>query len=243
MLNELTKRESSLMQNADGFLFRDLNKNGQLDIYEDPRQPLDARVEDLLSQMTLAEKAGMMFMPGAVVNDDGSIEEKPEAAGFGFVASSGMTSQKLTHFNIWQIPGAQVLATWHNNLQKFAEQSRLGIPLSIASDPRNHFTRNIFSMAATDFSQWCETLGFGALNDPDLVHEFANMVREEYVAVGIRIALHPQIDLATEPRWARISGTFGEDAHVSAALGAAYIAGFQGDELGAESVACMTKHF
>ena len=126
---------------------------------------------------------------------------------------------------------------------RFAEQSRLGIPVTIASDPRNHFSRNIFSMAATDFSQWCETLGLAAIGDVELVRRFADIVRKEYLAVGIRVALHPQIDLATEPRWPRISGTFGEDAYLSARLAKAYIEGFQGETLGSYSVACMTKHF
>ena len=85
-------------------------------------------------------------------------------------------------------------------------------------------------------------MGFGAIGDPELVRRFADIVRQEYLAVGIRMALHPQVDLATEPRWARISGTFGEDADLTAALGEAYIAGFQG-ALGPDSVACMTKHF
>jgi beta-glucosidase len=98
-------------------------------------------------------------------------------------------------------------------------------------------------MAAEDFSQWCETLGFGAIGDPDLVREFAEIVRLEYLAVGIRVALHPQIDLATEPRWSRSMGTFGEDAELTARLGAAYIRGFQGETLSPASVACMTKHF
>src|SRR5258708_29682694 len=121
----------------------------------------------------------------------------------------------MNNFNLWQIPGAQVLANWQNNLQRFAEQTRLGIPVTIASDPRNHFSNNIFSMSATDFSQWCEPLGFAAIGDPELVRQFADIVRKEYPAVGIRVALHPQIDLATEPRWPRISGTFREDAHLT----------------------------
>ena len=149
----------------------------------------------------------------------------------------------MNHFNLWQIPGAQAVAAWHNNLQRFAEQTRLGIPVTIASDPRNHFSNNIFSMSATDFSQWCETLGFAAIGDAELVRQFADIVRREYLAVGIRVALHPQIDLATEPRWPRISGTFGEDAHLTALLAKAYIEGFQGEDLGPHSVACMTKHF
>jgi beta-glucosidase len=154
-----------------------------------------------------------------------------------------MTHKQMNHFNLWQIPSAQVVASWHNKLQRFAEQTRLGIPVTIASDPRNHFSRNIFSMAAVDFSQWCETLGFAAIGDEELVRQFADIVRKEYIAVGIRVALHPQIDLATEPRWPRISGTFGEDADLTARLAKAYIEGFQGESLGSHSVACMTKHF
>jgi beta-glucosidase len=242
-VNEITRGQSSLIKTENGFTYRDLNQNGKLDVYEDPRQPLEARVENLLGQMTLEEKAGMMFINGSVVNEDGSIEKKSGAPGFGMVAARQMTDHNMNHFNLWAIPGVQAVAAWHNNLQRFAEGTRLGIPVTIASDPRNHFTRNIFSMAANEFSQWCEPLGLGALDDVDLVRQFAEIARQEYLAVGIRVALHPQIDLATEPRWPRISGTFGEDAGITARLTKAYITGFQGETLGAHSVACMTKHF
>lgn len=242
-LHEISIQQSSLVRIENGFTFRDLNKNGKLDVYEDPRQPIDKRVDDLIRQMTLEEKAGILFINGAVVNADGSIEDKPGAAGFGRAAVTQITHHQMNHFNLWQIPGALVVASWYNKLQHFAEQTRLGIPVTIASDPRNHFSRNIFSMAAADFSQWCETLGFAAIGDVELVRRFADIVRKEYLAVGIRVALHPQIDLATEPRWPRISGTFGEDAHLTARLAKAYIEGFQGETLGPHSVACMTKHF
>jgi beta-glucosidase len=243
--NEIVRQHSSLIQMENGFSYRDLNKNGKLDIYEDPRQPIEARVDELLSQMTLAEKAGMMFINGAAVNADGSLDEQPNPGSFAFgrIAKSQLVEQKMTHFNLWQIPGAQSLAIWHNNLQRLAEESRLGIPVTLASDPRNHFSNAIFAMAAAEFSQWCETLGFGAIGNAELVKQFADIVRQEYLAVGIRVALHPQIDLATEPRWPRISGSFSEDAELTAVLGAAYIQGLQGEQLGPHSVACMTKHF
>ena len=242
-LGKLVLQQSDLVKTEDGFVYRDLNKNGKLDIFEDTRQPIKARVEDLLRQMTPAEKAGMLFINGSVINTDGSIEDKPGTPGFGGVASTQMTDQRMNHFNLWAIPAPQVVAIWHNNLQRFAEQTRLGIPVTIASDPRNHFSQSIFAMAANDFSQWCETLGLGAIGDPDLVRRFSEIVRQEYLAVGIRVALHPQIDLATEPRWPRINGTFGEDAQLAALLTNAYIRGFQGEQLGPDSVACMTKHF
>lgn len=225
--------------------FRDLNKNGKLDIYEDPKQPIEARVKDILSQMTLEEKAGMMFINGAKIPDDGSLND---FQGSGFFARIPIATQlvqgkKMNHINLWQVPGVKGLATWYNNVQKMAEQTRLGIPVTIASDPRNAFSANIFAMAANGFSLWCEPLGLAAIGDEALTRKFADVVRQEYTAVGIREALHPMADLATEPRWPRISGTFGEDANLAAKMIKAYVEGLQGEKLGATSVAAMTKHF
>ena len=226
--------------------YRDLNKNGKMDVYEDPKQLVEARINDLLKQMTIEEKAGMMFINGARVNDDGSIEDKPAQGMFAF-APNGlelMREKKMNHFNLWAVPSPEALAKWYNRMQKYAEDStRLGIPITIASDPRNHFSSNIFAMSAKSFSQWCEPLGLAAIGDEKLTREFADDSRQEYVATGIRESLHPQIDLATEPRWPRISGTFGEDANLSAKMARAYILGFQGEKLGPTSVATMTKHF
>ena len=242
---DFLKELSSLIRTENGFVYRDLNKNGKLDVYEDPRQAVDARVEDLIVQMTLDEKAGTLFINGSSVNADGSIEPQPEEGG-GFTpepAKCQIEQHKMNHFNLWGIPSAMALAKWNNNLQRYAEETRLGIPVSLASDPRNHFSHSIYEVAAEDFSQWCQPLGLGAVADEDLIRKFADIARQEYLACGLRIALHPQIDLATEPRWPRINGTFGENAHLSARLAKAYIEGFQREKLGPESVACMTKHF
>jgi beta-glucosidase len=237
---------NSIVKTVDGYTFRDLNKNGKLDIYEDRRQPVSARVNDLLSQMTLEEKAGMMFINGARVNEDGSIEDKPATGMFAF-APNGLKlikEKKMNHFNLWAVPASAALAKWYNRMQTFVQDStRLGIPITIASDPRNHFSNNIFAMTANTFSQWCEPLGLGAIGSDSITHEFADISRREYLAVGIREALHPQVDLATEPRWPRISGTFGEDAQLTSRMATAYILGYQGDKLDSNSVACMTKHF
>jgi beta-glucosidase len=226
--------------------YRDLNKNGKLDVYEDVRQPVDARVADLLGQMTLEEKAGLLFINGARVNDDGSIQDKPATGMFAFApnALNLVRQQHMNHFNLWAVPSPAALAKWYNSMQRYLQDStRLGIPMTIASDPRNHFSSNIFAMTANTFSQWCEPLGLGAIGDSALTREFADISRREYLAVGIREALHPQVDLATEPRWPRISGTFGEDAQLTARMARAYILGYQGDKLDSNSVACMTKHF
>ena len=238
---------SSVRKTSDGYSYRDLNKNGKLDIYEDSRQPIPARVNDLLGQMSIEEKAGMLFINGARINDDGSIEDKPAKKGlFAFVPNALplVRQQKMTHFNLWAIPEPAMVAKWYNGMQRYLQDStRLGIPMTIASDPRNHFSSNIFAMTANTFSQWCEPLGLGAIGDDSLTRQFADISRREYLAVGIREALHPQIDLATEPRWARISGTFGEDAALTSRMAKAYILGYQGEKLDSSSVATMTKHF
>lgn len=212
---------TGIVKTIDGYTFRDLNKNGKLDVYEDARQPVDARVNDLLSQMNLEEKAGMMFINGAKVNDDGTIGDQPGKGMFAFVPNAVpvIRDKKMNHFNLWQVPSPAALAKWYNAMQQFVQDStRLGIPLTIASDPRNHFSGNIFAMTANSFSQWCEPLGLGAIGSDSVTRAFADISRREYLAVGIRESLHPQIDLATEPRWPRISGTFGEDAQLTARM-------------------------
>ncbi|SNR37990.1 glycoside hydrolase family 3 protein [Lutibacter flavus] len=243
---ELVKQKSQVLLEKDGVTFRDLNGNEKLDIYEDVNQPIEARIDDLLSQMTLQEKAGMMFINGAPVSADGKPDGKEGLEGPGARMASvveNMDKLKMTHFNIWTIPSdPNIFAKWYNNAQQVAEKTRLGIPITIASDPRHHFSNTIFSMSAKGFAQFCEMPGFAAIGDENLVAEFANIVREEYLAIGIREALHPQIDLATEPRWARISGNFSEDAKLTARLVKPYIKGLQGDKL-SNGVACMTKHF
>jgi beta-glucosidase len=138
------------------------------------------------------------------------------------------------------------LAAQNNALQEIAERARLAIPLTISTDPRNHFQPTIgASVAASGFSQWPETLGLAATRDPELVRRFADVARQEYRAVGITMALSPQADLATEPRWPRIAGTFGEDPDLARDLVRAYVEGFQNGAagIGRDSVVTVVKHW
>lgn len=228
-----------------GHEFRDLNNNGTLDVYEDYRQDVEARVEDLLSQMHLDEKVGLMWHPPLGVGDDGELLGKPSPASFSLSSTYDVVlNKKIKHFNLFMIPSPGKLAEWYNNLQKLAEQSRLGIPVTISSDPRHGINNFVGGdLLGGDFSEWPEPIGLAATNDSLLVVEFGQIANQELSAVGIRTALHPMADLATEPRWGRINGTFGEDADLSAKITAAYIYGFQGEEFGPTSVACMTKHW
>jgi beta-glucosidase len=228
---------------VDGHEFRDLNNNGRLDIYEDVRQPMAARVEDLLQQMTLAEKAGCMFHHMIFAGEGGTLLEGQAPWGGPF-STQAIFDRHVNHEGLSNMLTPTEMITWHNALQQKAEETRLGIPMTISSDPRHGVGQmDLNNQGNPHFSQWPEPIGLGAINDVELTRQFGEIARQEYRAIGIHVALHPMCDLATEPRWSRIVGTFGEDAERSARLTDAYVRGFQGDDIGAHSVLCMTKHF
>lgn len=215
--------------------------------YKDSCRNVDERVSDLLGRMTLAEKAGLLFHNMLTIGPAGTLA--PADPAFGLDSTIVLLEQKhMSHFNLLgTIQDPKVVAKWHNAVQEHVlTNTRLGIPVTLSTDPRNHFIENVgTAFNAGSLSQWPETLGFAALRDPDLVERFADCARQEYLALGLRVALHPQVDLATEYRWARINTTFGEDADLSGTLVQAYIRGFQGsgDAINAISVSTMTKHF
>jgi beta-glucosidase len=219
--------------------------------YQDATVDIAERVADLMGRMSVEEKAGLLFHPIITMNADGSLVEDPAAAPSQASTSELVASRSISHFNLLSFrgpgaPGAGTTAEWHNALQRLAaEETRWGIPVTLSTDPRHAFTENVgTSMAAGPFSEWPEPLGLAALRDIEAVSEFADIVRREYLAVGFRVALHPQLDLATEPRWARIAQTFGEDADLAARLGVAYLEGLRGGpSVGPDSVAAMAKHF
>ncbi|MEU6282748.1 glycoside hydrolase family 3 N-terminal domain-containing protein [Streptomyces sp. NPDC047028] len=232
----------------DGTRFRDLNGNGTMEPYEDPRLPVGERVADLLGRMTLEEKAGLLFQTMIAINPDGTLVDPepgaPDDDPMRASTSAMVTGKLMNHFNLFGAAAPRRMAEWNNRLQDLAATTRLGIPVTVSTDPRHGFVDNPAASAHTEgFSLWPEPPGLAAIGDEELVRRHADIVRREYLAVGIRLALHPMADLATEPRWARILGTFGSDAHVAARMVAAYVRGLQGESLGASSVAAMTKHF
>jgi len=245
--------EEAAIVTVGGHSFRDLNKNGNLDVYEDSRADIEDRISDLIGQMTLEEKAGTMFVSMIGMTSEGDPFDKPRLSTDPFdimialmvpPASELLITKKLNSYNILNAYDPDIMALFNNNLQKIAEKMRLGIPITIATDPRHSADNNPgASILTSTFSSWPNPLGLAATRDTMLVREFGDIARQEYRAVGITVALHPMADLATEPRWARINGTFGEDAYLTAAMTKAYVLGFQGDSLGINSVACMSKHF
>ena len=230
------------------FAFKDLNKNGELDDYENWTLPIDKRVDDLISKMTVEEKAGSMFIHIAFVGENGEMVESPiESNPFSAAIPSMplmLNKLKMNHFNIFNVVTKENMLKWSNMVQQIGEKSRLGIPITIASDPRHGVPNTIGPYAYTPFfSSWPSPLGLAASRDNLLVQEHAKIVREEYRAIGITLALGPMADISTEPRWGRVNGTFGEDSELVSSLTKSYITGLQGDELDNKSVASMVKHF
>ena len=227
----------------DGTVYRDLNHNGRLDPFEDPRLSTAERVADLLGRLSLPEKAGLMFHTVIEAGQDGEVLTGP-----GMISKSGtadvVLGKGLNHFNVHALPEPRLAARWANNLQMLAEQAPHGIPVTISTDPRHAYFENAGAgFAARGLSQWPEPLGLAALRDPERVRRFAQIVNIEYRALGIRAALHPTLDLATEPRWARQAQTFGQDPALVTELSLAYLDGLQNGPVGPGSVACTAKHF
>ena len=237
--------EAPMLADNEGFTFCDLNKNGRLDVYEDARQPVEARVEDLLSQMTIEEKAGQMFCPYLSSTDEKSLHKKGSPFSAGTVLQT-IAERQISAFTCMGAAKPAVFAKWYNACQALARRTRLGIPITLGSDPRHHFigeSNPLATLVDNGLSAWPAPIGFGAIHDEELTEQFGEIARKELRALGISFALHPVADTATEPRWPRIQETFGEDADVNARLTAAYIRGFQGEEIDGGSVACCVKHF
>ncbi|HUR11517.1 MAG TPA: glycoside hydrolase family 3 N-terminal domain-containing protein [Flavitalea sp.] len=226
---------------AVGF-FKDMNRNDTLEKYEDWRLPADVRAKDLASRLTIQQIAGLMLY---------SRHQAIPAGGRGFMAGtyggkpfgeSGQSPDALSdqqleflqkdnvrHVLITTVQSPEVAAKWNNHAQALAESIGFGIPINISSDPRNGTIANAEYNAGSGgaISMWPGSLGLAATFDPTLVQHFGHTAALEYRALGITTALSPQVDLATDPRWNRVSGTFGEDPQLSADMARAYIDGFQ----------------
>ncbi len=250
-----------------GYAFKDLNKNGKLDTYEDWRKPVEKRAQDLASRLSVEEIAGLMLYSGHQSVPAGS------RGGFGGgtyngkpLAESGahpgdltdqqkefLTKDNLRHVLVTSLQSPGIAAQWNNNMQAHVESLGHGIPGNTSSDPRHgsQADAEYNAGAGGDISRWPGMLGMAASFDPDLMHRFGQIASREYRALGISTALSPQIDLATEPRWSRFSGTMGEDPDLAADLARAYVDGFQTSEgvalleegWGYHSVNTMVKHW
>jgi len=225
------------------FQFRDADGDGVLDPYEDWRLSPEERADHLISQMSVAEKVGAM-MHSTLPGQGG---ELGRAASYDLQKLEQLVGDKhVTSFISRLTLAPAELATQNNATQEIAERGRLGIPLTISTDPRNHFQYILGAAeSGTGTTQWPELLGFAALRDSERVRQFGDIARREYRAVGIHMALSPQVDLATEPRWGRNTGSFGSDPQLVSELGGAYVSGFQGGATGLmpNGVLTVVKHW
>jgi beta-glucosidase len=236
---------SAPLLTVDGLTFKDLNRNGKVDPYEDWRLSADARTSNLVQRMSLEELAGVMVH--GTLPSSGAMASLGGGREYDLAKVHHMIEEQRVNSFITRLNGtAQLLAAQNNEVQAIGEASRWGIPVTISSDPRHHFQQVLgASMQGAAFSQWPEPLGFAAINDAQLTRRFGDVVRQEYIAVGIWESLAPQADLATEPRWPRVNGTFGEDAETAKRMVRAYVAGVQNGEDGLKpgSVITVVKHW
>ncbi|MCR4765341.1 MAG: glycoside hydrolase family 3 C-terminal domain-containing protein [Bacteroidaceae bacterium] len=256
---------------VDGYQFKDLNKNGELDAYEDWRLPMQDRIDNLVSLMTLEEKVGLMFHPNIAVPADGKVlydaqAELSQEAYAGPIGPGGNNQgamgqgqmragadvktfiEERNFRNILNngIAEPTLFAKWSNALQEYAEASRLGIPIMFSTDPRHGATLGAHVSGKQYFSQWPSKegqIGITAARNPELVKKFGEAVAEEYRAVGLHMILGPQIDVITEPRWSRNMGCFSEDADLTIEMMEAFMDGAQGENVGPHKVLVHLKHW
>lgn len=247
----------------DGFYFRDLEGTGELLPYEDWRLDVDARTRDLVSRMSVKEIAGlMMYSPHQLVPgrsfgpfqfsyDGKSFDEsgkKPYE--LNDQQKQFLTEDGIRHVLLLRFDDVETVVAWNNEMQSLAEELPHGIPIAFSSDPRHGAGTSMaeFKSQAKDVSKWPEGLGMASTFDVNLCKRFAQTVAREYRALGITVALHPQIDIGTEPRWMRLEDTFGTHPELVTDFGKAFCDGLQTTEesengWGNQSVCAMVKHW
>lgn len=249
-----------------GFAFKDLNKNGKLDKYEDWRLPAEERAKDLASKMSVEQIAGLMLYSshqavpsrghgymGGTYNGKPFEESGADPSDLSDAQIEFLSKDNVRHVLVTSVESPEVAARWNNKMQSMTEGLGFGIPVNISSDPRHGVIASAEYNAGAGgrISMWPEPLGLAATFDPEIVRQFGHIAALEYRALGIATTLSPQIDIATDPRWSRVSGTFGESSKLTADLAKAYIDGFQtsydtneiSNGWGFASVNAMAKHW
>ncbi len=251
---------------SNGFAFKDLNKNGRLDDYEDWRLPVEDRARDLAGKLTNEQIIGLMMYSSSQSIPSGGRGPLTGTYGGKSFRESGAEPNDLSdqqigflrkdhirHVLITRVRRPEIGAAWNNKAQALAESTGMGIPVNNSSGPRHEARSDAIFMAGAqgEISRWPGSLGLAATFDPSLVRDFGSIASQEYRAMGITTALSPQVDLATEPRWDQVYGSFGEDPLLVTDMARAYIDGFQTsgpDKIitegwGYESVNVMVKHW
>ena len=224
----------------DGYAFKDLNRNDSLDAYEDWRLTPQERAADLASKLSKEEIAGLMLYSSHQAVPSAELTEDQKQ----FLSKDHLRAVLIT-----SVESPRIAAQWNNQMQAFIEGLDHGIPANTSSDPRHEAkaTTEYNAGAGGHISQWPTSLGLAATFDPQLMYRFGEIASEEYRALGIATALSPQVDIATDPRWTRFSGTFGEDPLLATEMARAYCDAFQTTPdtrgWGMRSVNAMVKHW
>jgi beta-glucosidase len=222
-------------------------------IYKDPRQPVERRVEDLLSRMTLDEKVAQLEtiweQKAKVQTADGRFD--PAKASAAFPNGIGGFARPSDYRGVTQSNGAagasgetvnrdaRQTAEYVNAAQHWAvEHTRLGIPILMHEESLHGYV----ARGATSFPQ---AIGLASTWDPELVTRVFSVAAREMRARGAVLALAPVVDVAKDPRWGRIEETYGEDPYLTGQIGLAAIRGFQGPTLPlpADKIMVTLKHF
>ena len=253
----------------DGFAFKDLAKTGKLLPYEDWRLSAEERAADLISRMDLDSKLGLSLHDGMftimhiteeALNKNPFLRAKLSLAGKSAdeAADSDPTEptaydreliskDEMRFFLLGAIDGPEYAAEYNNRIQKLAESHKYGIPVFLSSNPRA-FKDAHSDTADRDVSCWPSNLGIGATFSPETAREMAETVSKEYRAMGITLELGPEVDLASDPRWSRMSATYGSGVKLNADIARAVCDGYQttegsADGWGRDSVLAMCKHW
>ncbi|MDX1304387.1 MAG: glycoside hydrolase family 3 N-terminal domain-containing protein [Photobacterium sp.] len=266
---QLSARAVNLI-NSSGYQFKDLNKNDKLDVYEDWRKPVDERIDDLVSQMTLEEKVGMMLIDtmnsaayGRVTSSHVDYIEKQMMNRFIF-RNPILTKNELDAMDpaLRDPASASVggrasapispyeAAQYMNMVQELSEATRLGIPALFKSNARNHNDPNAkpgINVSAGAFSEWPKEAGLASASlgegNMELIGEFADIMNAEWKAIGLRGMYGYMADLSTEPRWYRVHETFTEDSALAADIMTSLVTHLQGKKVDSNSIVLTMKHF
>ncbi|WP_312400053.1 glycoside hydrolase family 3 N-terminal domain-containing protein [Chryseobacterium sp.] len=206
--------------------------SAQKPLYKDPKQPIEARVQDLLKRMTPEEKFWQCFMiPGDLDN----VSKGQYAHGiFGLQVSAGNqgggVAGQLLKYNANE--DAERLAKKINAIQKyFVEESRLGIPII----PFDEALHGLMREGATAFPQ---AIGLSAIFNPELMKQVSTAIAKESKLRGIRQILTPVVNLASDVRWGRTEETYGEDPFLTSVMGVNFVSSFEN-----QGIITTPKHF
>lgn len=258
---------------ADGLYFKDIDGSGELKPFDDWRLPPEERAAAYVKTLTVDEKLAQLFIsdwrmgqypvvkPGEPVPeitldesgllDDGKLEGKNIFGQQDLPGTTELLKEWFArHLILRANPSPSGLADWINQLQAVAEECAHFVPVEVASNSRNENGEMVFGMndAAGVFATWPGTLGIAAAvkgDSLDLIDKFADCIRREWDAVGMKKGYMYMADVVSDPRWQRTYGTFGEDPELIGRIMERLIPGIQGspDGVTTDGVAVTVKHF